>query len=111
MVYEFGGFQIDLSQRILVRNGEPIALTPKVFVSAQFSRDGQRIVTASYDHTARVWNVADGRLLVNSPGTLGFGFESTVFPRWPCIVTDGLDNSARVWQILTLDDIDRILAK
>ena len=34
-------------------------------VSAVFSPDGQRIVTASQDQTARVWNAASGQLLEN----------------------------------------------
>ena len=31
--------------------------------SAQFSSDGQRVVTASYDTTARVWDAATGKAL------------------------------------------------
>jgi DNA-binding winged helix-turn-helix (wHTH) protein len=31
VIYEFRGFQLDLSQRVLVRNGQPVPLTPKVF--------------------------------------------------------------------------------
>ena len=29
--------------------------------SAQFSPDGQRVVTASWDNTARVWDAATGK--------------------------------------------------
>jgi WD40 repeat protein len=36
------------------------------FNSAQFSADGQRVVTASEDRTARVWDVATGKAL-NEP--------------------------------------------
>jgi WD40 repeat protein len=32
-----------------------------------FSRDGQRIVTASRDKTARVWDAASGQLLATLP--------------------------------------------
>jgi WD40 repeat protein len=31
--------------------------------SAQFSADGQRVVTASQDRTARVWDAATGKAL------------------------------------------------
>ena len=31
--------------------------------SAAFSPDGTRVVTASYDHTARVWDADTGKLL------------------------------------------------
>src|SRR5208283_1288867 len=32
-----------------------------VVISAQFSADGQRVVTASDDYTARVWDAATGK--------------------------------------------------
>ncbi len=39
---------------------------PDEVYSAAFSPDGQRIVTASADKTARVWNAATGQLLANA---------------------------------------------
>src|SRR5438876_2312427 len=30
-LYEFGPFRLDPSQRLLLRNGKPVSLTPKVF--------------------------------------------------------------------------------
>src|SRR5438128_6390874 len=30
-VYEFGTFRLDEGERLLLRNGEPVSLTPKVF--------------------------------------------------------------------------------
>jgi len=32
-----------------------------VVLSAQFSPDGQRVVTASWDNTARLWDAASGK--------------------------------------------------
>jgi WD40 repeat protein len=32
-----------------------------IVYGAMFSPDGQRVVTASEDHTARIWNAADIR--------------------------------------------------
>jgi hypothetical protein len=66
-------------------------------VSAVWSPDGQRIVTASYDNTARVWN-ADGK---GDPLVLK-GHEGSVTsaawsPDGKRIVTASLDPAARVW--------------
>jgi WD40 repeat protein len=43
-----------------MRNRQPIGepMKPKTGSSAQFSPDGQRVVTASDDNTARVWDAA-----------------------------------------------------
>ncbi|WP_437958415.1 protein kinase [Sorangium sp. So ce119] len=64
---------------------------------AAYSPDGKRIVTASYDKTARVWN-ADG---TGGPLVLRGhedGVESAVFsPDGERIVTASLDKTARVW--------------
>jgi WD40 repeat protein len=110
----------------------------------------QRIVTASDDHTSRVWNSADGRLLTILQGDsdplwavtfspdgnriltlgnnsvriwdsangrllavfLGDRFRDAAFsPDGQRIVTGGYDPTARVWRMLTLDDIAQMLAK
>src|SRR5262245_41711639 len=45
VIYEFGGFQLDLSQRVLVRNGQPVPLTPKVLdTRALLVQNGGRIL-------------------------------------------------------------------
>ena len=33
--------------------------------SAVFSNDGKKIVTASFDHTAKIWEAATGKLLAD----------------------------------------------
>ena len=43
--------------------------------SAAFSPDGQRVVTASGDKTARVWNAATGDALAKA-SPKGEGFDS-----------------------------------
>ena len=42
--------------------GEPMRHEDAVF-SAQFSADGQRVVTASEDKTAQVWDAATGKAI------------------------------------------------
>ncbi len=65
--------------------------------SVQFSSDGQRIVTASDDKTARVWESTSGKLLT----TLAHGdrVNSAQFsPDGLLIVTASHDKTARVWE-------------
>jgi dipeptidyl aminopeptidase/acylaminoacyl peptidase len=65
--------------------------------SAQFSPDGQRVVTASADNTARLWDVASGKPI----GEL-MKHDSTVnsaqfSPDGQRVVTASLDHTARLW--------------
>ena len=65
-------------------------------VVSVFSPDGQRILTASYDGTARIWNAADGKPLA----TLRHGdkVEHAAFsPDGKRVVTASWDHTARVW--------------
>jgi WD40 repeat protein len=80
-----------------------------IVASAQFSPDGQRIVTASYDRTARVWNAVDGRLLAILQGHTSYVQHANFSPDGKHIVTTSYDQTARVWEVLTLDDVSRIL--
>jgi len=64
--------------------------------SAEFSPDGQRIVTASNDDTARVWNASSGQLLAILQGHTE-AVVSAVFSRDSRrIVTASDDRTARV---------------
>jgi WD domain, G-beta repeat len=68
--------------------------------SAAFSPDGKRIVTASSDKTARVWDAESGKPI----GEPLRGHEDAVFsaafsPDGKHIVTTSKDQTARVWGI------------
>ncbi|MDQ2860434.1 MAG: WD40 repeat domain-containing protein, partial [Pseudomonadota bacterium] len=65
--------------------------------SAAFSADGRRIVTASDDRTARIWDAATGAQLAVLAGH-GGAVESAVFsPDGRRIVTASQDGTARIW--------------
>jgi WD40 repeat protein len=64
---------------------------------AVFSPDGQRIVTASEDHTARVWNAANGKLLTALEGHTNKVWQAAFSPDGQRIVTASEDRTARVW--------------
>jgi WD40 repeat protein len=91
---------------------------------AAFSPDGQRVVTASDDNTARVWNAATGRVIANMPAGEFEGRSEEIAvhrgapspasaafsPDGQRIVTVGRGTEiALILKIVTLDDIDRLL--
>ena len=66
-------------------------------ISASFSPDGKRVVTASGDKTARVWDADTGKP-VGEPMTHGEAVHSASFsPDGKRVVTASWDKTARVW--------------
>jgi len=66
-------------------------------VSAQFSPDGRRFVTASTDKTARVWDAASARELLALNGHKDRVRSAAFSPDGQRIVTASWDKTARVW--------------
>ena len=65
--------------------------------SAQFSPDGQRVVTASVDKTARLWDAASGKPIGEPMKHEGGTFHSAQFsPDGQRVVTASGDNGAAV---------------
>jgi WD40 repeat protein len=69
--------------------------------SAQFSPDGKRIVTASRDKTARVWDAQTGQPLTEPLKHEGWVASAQFSPDGKRIVTASLDGTARVWDAQT----------
>jgi hypothetical protein len=70
--------------------------------SAQFSADGQRVVTASEDGTARVWDAATGKA-IGEPMRHQDAVNSAQFSAdGQRVVTASYDQTARVWDIPTI---------
>jgi WD40 repeat protein len=64
--------------------------------SAALSQDGQRIVTASYDNTAKVWDT-NGKLLANLKGHQKTVNSAALSQDGQRIVTASADKTAKVW--------------
>jgi len=70
-------------------------------VDVRYSPDGKRVVTASYDRTARVWDVATGGAVAVLRGHTE-AIESAAFgPDGARVVTSSRDGTARVWDAST----------
>ena len=68
---------------------------------AAFSPDGQLVVTASLDKTARVWEAATGRSVVELHGHQGVVKSAAFSPDGQFVVTASVDKTARVWEAAT----------
>lgn len=82
-----------------------------VLYFAAFSPDGQRIVTASNDRTARLWESANGRLVASLQGHTNVVSAVAYSHDGQRVATASYDGTARIWRIITLDDLQRILAE
>ena len=73
-----------------------------------YSPDGTRVVTASVDGTARVWDAATGQPLTSSLAHQGWVVSAAFSPDGRRVVTASLDKTARVWNVAfdtgTLDE-------
>jgi tRNA A-37 threonylcarbamoyl transferase component Bud32 len=69
--------------------------------SASFSPDGSRIVTASGDQTAKVWDAKTGAEALTLKGHTGFVNSASFSPDGSRIVTAGWDQTAKVWDAKT----------
>ena len=85
----------------LVREGprlEAIIEHTDRVVSAAFSPDGTRIVTASWDKTAQVWRSDSGALIAELKGHADKVSSAAFSPDGSRIVTASDDKTARVWR-------------
>jgi len=67
--------------------------------SAEFSPDGIRVVTASSDKTARVWDAATGKQLAPPFTHQDAVLYAEFSPDGKRVVTASDDKTARVWEI------------
>ncbi len=78
----------------------PIGHTDKVY-TAVFSPDEKRVLTASGDNTAKLWDVASGSLLRELKGHIGEVVSAIYSPDGKQILTASYDSTARLWNAAT----------
>jgi len=69
----------------------------KAVFSVAYSPDGQRLVSGSFDGTAKIWDLASGRELVTLKGHSAEIRSVAYSPDGRRIVTGSYDHTARVW--------------
>src|SRR5204863_189768 len=68
---------------------------------AEFSPDGRRVVTASADNTARVWDTSTGKPITPPLKHNGPVFHAAFSPDGRRVVTASADGTARIWDAAT----------
>ena len=70
-------------------------------LDAEMSRDGTRVVTASADKTARIWNAKTGALVTSFQGHAATLHTAEFSPDTTRVVTSSDDATAKVWDVTT----------
>ena len=86
-------------------DGSRIFITAHYINTAAFSPDGSRIVTASRDKAARIWDAATGKEIVVLRGHDKAVSSAAFSPDGSRIVTASWDKTARIWDAATGKEI------
>jgi WD domain, G-beta repeat len=100
--------------------GLDIPIAQALFHAADLAmkdKDGRRILTASNDHTAQVWDRETGRPLIEALKLANMLTEARFSPDGALIITACIDGTARIWDAETEQPLterfqheDRVLA-
>jgi WD40 repeat protein len=85
----------NIRERLVLEQQKSIVWT------AAWSPDGSRMVTASDDGTARLWDAASGKVIAVLQGHAGTVWSAAFSPDGTRIVTASSDRTARLWDAAT----------
>jgi WD40 repeat protein/serine/threonine protein kinase len=81
-----------------------------VIAAAEMSPDGTRVVTGSWDGSAKIWDTATGNVVVKLEGQHEGYINSARFsPDGSRVLTAGDDQTARLWDAATGEPLDVVL--
>ena len=87
------------SGRLRAASSWPLSkATPAELHSAVFSPDGRRVLTASDDNTARLWEAESGKLLATFQGHTDGVYSAVFSPDGRRVLTASGDKTARLWE-------------
>ncbi|MBZ9954812.1 MULTISPECIES: WD40 repeat domain-containing protein [unclassified Mesorhizobium] len=78
-------------------------------LSIQFDRSGERAVTASWDGTARIWDLATGREIVRIEEQKGRLSTAGFSPDGKWIATCSYDRTIRIWRVLPSGSASKLI--
>jgi WD40 repeat protein/serine/threonine protein kinase len=98
----FASGSTDCSVRLLrfdqAQAGPVFARHPAAVAAVAFFADGQRLVTAGWDQSVRIWEVASGRQLAHCSGHEGYVLAVAVSNDGARVASASLDQTLRLWQ-------------
>src|SRR5438034_11760941 len=95
---------------LILLNNVVLAQQPKLMLpightdlvnSVRYSPDGKKIVTASKDHTAKIWDAISGKFIADLKGHTDLVKSAQFSPDGKKIVTTSEDNTAKIWDAYT----------
>ena len=72
-----------------------------IVVTAEFNKDSSKVVTASFDNTAKIFDVSNGAKLFNLAGHTDVLTSSKFSTDGSKVVTASMDNTAKIWDSST----------
>ncbi|MBL1179025.1 TIR domain-containing protein [Pantanalinema sp. GBBB05] len=105
----------DNTVRLWTQQGSPLRVLKghqSVVWATSFSPDGKTLVSASSDHTIKLWNTETGQLLQTLVGHAGPVYSVKYSPDGQLLASTGADQTVRLWRrdgtaIRTLQDFKR----